>query len=387
MKKILFLQNNGKSYGGVWQVNKLLGESLIKQKYDVSIVSIRNNKNNLTFEHDKRLKLFTINEKDEWGTFSGSEIISKLKKFYIASSLKMIFSRLKYNFKLKIDIKKLHKYINEFNPNYIIVSHYQILDMIPKNYQNIIINVQHSSFKDAINHKATRRTLLKYKDKIRYVWLTKNTMNEAIKYGIKNSTYIYNAVRFKSQQTADVIKNKKLITIARLSKDKNISTMIDIVKEVFEDNSLNDWSFEIYGNGEELEKIEKQINNHRQIRLMGLTNNPKEKLLSASINLNTSPYEGFSLSILEANECGVPTISFNFGESATEEIINNKTGIISKDKNDYIKDLKKLMKDEKKLKELSTNCKKFNEQFQIEKIIQEWIYLFNSIDKANTNKE
>lgn len=384
MRKVLFLQNNGKSFGGVWQVNRLLGENLIEKGYDVTICAIRNNKNNLIIEHDPRLKTMTINEDDEWGTYSGSEIINSLKKIKILTTIKMIVSRVKYNTILKKDINRLHNYLEKLKPDFIIISHYQILDMIPKEYYSNIIFVQHSSFKDAINHKATRKTLYKYKDKIKYVWLTKNTMNEAIKYGITNSTYIYNAVRFKSDKVADTIKNKKLITIARLSKDKNISLMIDIVKEVFKDDSFKDWVLEIYGNGEELDKLKKLINNHKQIHLMGLTDNPKEKLLSSSINLNTSPYEGFCLSILEANECGVPTISFNFGESSTEEIINNKTGIIAKDKNDYIKKLKELMKNEKQLKELSNNCKKFNKQFQVELIINKWIDLFKEIDK---NKE
>ena len=114
---------------------------------------------------------------------------------------------------------------------------------------------------------------------------------------------------------------------------------------------------------------------------MGRTSDPKEALLSSSINLNTSKYEGFSLSILEANECGVPTVTFNFGESVHEEIINGKTGIIAENKEEYIEKLKELMSNNQKLAELSTNCKEFNQNFQIETIINEWLNLFNEIDK------
>ena len=114
---------------------------------------------------------------------------------------------------------------------------------------------------------------------------------------------------------------------------------------------------------------------------MGLTNNPKDKLLTSSINLNTSPYEGFSLSILEANECGVPTITFDFGESVHEEIINEKTGIIADDFNDYVEKLKELMLNESKLKILSKNAREFSNNFHIETIIKKWIDLFNEEDK------
>lgn len=383
MKKILFLQIKGKSFGGVWQVNKTIGEELLKQNYQVSIVSLRNNKNNLKLEHDKKLEVFTINEIDNWGTHEGKDIINSFKKLKIMKGLTLVLERIKYQNKLKKDIKKLQKYIEKLNPDYIITTHYQLIGMIQKKYLKRVLHEQHSSLKDAMNHKATKKTLFKYKDKIKYIWLTKSTMEEAINYGLENSYYIYNAVRFKSDTTADVIKNKKIITIARLSKDKSLDKMIDIAKEIFKDKKLSQWILEIYGSGEEEEYIKNKINNHKQIKLMGLTNDPKKELLSASINLNTSKYEGFALSILEANECGIPTVTFNFGESVEEEIINGKTGIIAKDKEDYINKLKQLMTNEQQLLELSKNCKQFNQNFQIEKIIKEWIKLFKEIDESN----
>lgn len=384
MKKVLILQNKGKTYGGVWQVNKLVGETLLEYGYDISIVSIRDNQNDLIIEYDKRLKVFTINEKDIWYTYKGTEIINEFKKFHIIKSIKMAISRIKHDIDIKKDIKKLHKYIHEYKPNYIITSHYQLLDMIPKEYLNITINEQHSSFKDAINHKATRKTYDKYNGKIKFLWLTKKTMEDAITYGLKNNTYIYNAVRFKSKETADITKNKKLITIARLSEQKRIDIMIDIAKELFKDKKLKDWVLEIYGNGELEDELRKQIANHKQIKLMGVTDNPKQELLNSSINLNTSSFEGFSLSILEANECGVPTITFDFGESVHEEIINNKTGIIANDKEDYINKLKELMLNKDKLLELSKNAKEFSSEFHIENIIKKWIELFAEYDKKDT---
>ena len=380
MKKVLFLQNNGKSFGGVWQVNKLIGEALIEKGYDVSIISIRNNHNDLILQYNPKLHVSTINEQDEWGTYSGSEIKEELVKLHFLKTFKMIGSRIKYDIVFKKDIKKLHQFINDYHPNYIITTHYQLLSMIPKDYLKVTINEQHSSFASAINHKATRDTFDKYKDKVKFLWLTKKTMQNAINYGIKNSTYIYNAVRFTSKEVANVAKNKKLITIARLSKDKDILRMVTIVKEVFKDAEFKDWVLEIYGDGAELDNIKKAIGNNKQIKLMGLTNDAKEKLLSASINLNTSPYEGFCLSILEANECGVPTICFDFGESVNEEIINGVTGIIAKDNEDYINKLKDLMRDDKKRKEMAKQAKEFNRNFTLDNIINKWIELFDEMD-------
>ena len=381
MKKVLILQIKGKSYGGVWQVNRLVGEELIKNGYDVNIVSIRNNQEDITIEHNPKLNVFTINEIDSWNTYKGTDILKEIKQLHLIKASRMLLSRIKYEIGLKKDIKKLHKYINESKPDHIITAHYQLLDMIPKNYLDRTIHQQHSAFEHAINHKATRKTLEKYNGKIKYLWLTKNTTKKANNYGLKNNQYIYNAVRFNSDTIADVTKNKKLITIARISSDKRIDIMVDILKEVFKDKRFKDWSLEIYGDGELEDEIRKQIDNHQQIKLMGLTNNPKDNLLTSSINLNTSPYEGFSLSILEANECGVPTITFDFGESVHEEIINEKTGIIADDFNDYVEKLKELMLNESKLKILSKNAREFSNNFHIETIIKKWINLFNEEDK------
>ena len=158
MKKVLMLQNKGKSYGGVWQVNRLVGEELIKNGYQVHVVSIRNNPNDIEQEHDPRLKIHTINEKDLWSTYRGKDILDELKLGHIINIFKMILSRIKYEISLKKDITKLHQYIETYEPDYIITSHYQLLDMIPRKYLTITINEQHSSFIDAINHKATRNT-------------------------------------------------------------------------------------------------------------------------------------------------------------------------------------------------------------------------------------
>ena len=92
--------------------------------------------------------------------------------------------------------------------------------------------------------------------------------------------------------------------------------------------------FEIYGVGEFDTESQRIIDTNKQIIYKGSTNNPKDILLNSSINLNTSIFEGFSMSILEASMCGVPTITFNHGESTNEEVINDKTGYIIEQNND-----------------------------------------------------
>jgi len=382
MKKILFIQLKGNSFGGIWQVIKTISSALIDKGYTVHIVSLRENKNNIELEYDKRIKLYTINKKDIWEhNYTKNEIKNDFKKFKYFNMIKKIIVKIKHKISIKKDTKKIHEYIKKYNPDKIITSHYQLLDMIPEEYLKNTIHEQHSSFADAKSNKANIKTFDKYKNKIKFIWLTKQTMKTAIENGYKNSNYIYNPVRFKSNEKANVTKNKKLITIARLSTDKSIDKMIDIAEDIFKDKKYKDWTLEIYGKGELEEYLNNRIKDKKQIKLMGLTNNPKDVLLNSSINLNTSKYEGFSLSILEANECGIPTIAFNFGESAPEQILNEKTGIIANNTEEYKAKLKNLMDDSKKLEELSISAKEFSKTFYIEKIIEKWINILNEDEK------
>ena len=377
--KILFLQNEGNVYGGVWFVNKTLGEGFINKGYDVFITSIRNAFLNIEKDYNNKLNVNIINESLKWEMVHLSDIENELKNKKIKKSFKLVFEKIIDEINLKKDNIKTKNYINELNPDYIIVSHYQLLDFIPSNYLSKTIYVNHSAFDDVIKNRGARRVFQKYKEKVKFVWLTKNTSNHAKEYGLKNSTYIYNPVRFICLKRNDVINNKKIVVVSRLSKDKRIDLMINCMNQIFKNNKYKDWLFLIYGLGDEEEKL-KKLTSSKQIKFMGKTNLVKEVYQSASISLNTSPYEGFSLSILEANACGVPVVSLNFGESVYEEIIDSKTGFIEEDMDKFQEKVKYLMDNSNILNEMSKNAYSFSENFSIDNIILEWEKLFKVIE-------
>lgn len=382
MKKILFLQNKENVYSGIWFVNKTLGESFFNNSYDVYITSIR--RGDYIYKEDccNKIKVSLINDKNKWDIVHLSDIEDSIKNKKIIKSFLLILKLIKDELLIKKDIYKTKKYIKKLKPDYILVCHYQILDFIPKSYLNKTLNVNHTSFKDVIRNRGARRTFLKFKDKVKFVWLTKSTMEHAIDYGIKNSTYIYNPVRFSCSKRNNVIDNKKIIVISRISSDKRIDLMINTMNSLFEDNKYVNWSFEIYGVGNLSDEMKKLIKS-KQIKIMGKTDLVKETYQTASISLNTSPYEGFSLSILEANACGVPVVSLNFGESVYEEIIDNKTGFIADNLLDFKNKVKYLMDNPLKLDDMSKECFKFSKRFNQENIIKEWEKVFKEIDNKN----
>jgi len=386
MKKILFLQNMGDSLGGILSVNKTLADCFNKNGDVCHLISIRNggyyNKVDVSeFETSE-----IINKKDEWGIIYGKDIKQKLRELKIKEALKLFVNRIIYDNKLKKDFNITKKKIIELQPDIIINSHYELLNAIPKKYLSKTIMHYHTNFNIVKSNSSCFKTFKIFKNKLgKFIWLTKSTCEEAIKSGITNSDYIYNPVRIDCNKSSDVIKNKSLIFLGRISKEKRVELLLKIFDDITKDKKFNDWKLHLYGIGNYDENSLKIIKNNANIIDHGSTNNVKEAFLKSSINLNTSEFEGFSMTILEGNECSVPTITFEFGETVKEQIINNKTGIIVKqdDVDNYMKSLKKIMEDTKALEKMSKSCKKFSENFKKEIIFKKWLSIVDEIEKGD----
>lgn len=381
MKKVLFIYNKGNTSGGVWNVNQLIASELLKNNFEVSYLAIREYDKEIAPKHDERIKFYVTNPKTKWLVSRGSKTIEKMKKGKFLDAIKAFYSYRKDKKIFKKDINRTKDLIKQINPDYILTSHYEQLDFIPNELLKRTVHVHHTTFNMVYEIKNCKKTYKKYNDKVaKYIWLSNATCEEAKKFGFKNSMCIYNAVRFETNEIANVDENKKIVSICRFSPEKRIKLMLEIADEVLKKHK--DWIFELYG-GDKLSNEEKIIaDRNPNIKICGVTNDPKTVLLSSSININTSSFEGFSLSILEANECGIPTITFNTGESVVEEVINQKTGIIvySGEKEDYINKLSDLMTNRIKLSKFSENAKEYNKNFRIESIIKTWLELFRKID-------
>lgn len=378
MKKILFLQIKGNSLGGVWFVNKSLGEEFIKRGYHTEVLAIRNNHPGIEIK-DTPLMVTTINKIDAWEIVHRRDVLNALKKGSFFKTLKAYF---KDNRKLKEDYKQMKKFIKNYNPDYIIASHYQTLFGVPEEYLAKTIFVQHSSFDYLLMDKFNVQTLKKLNQRLfKLCWLCESAMNRAIEFGFTNNTYIYNPNKFTIKKRADVVKNKKIVVVTRIHPEKRIDLMIKMVAEVLTD--FPTWTFEIYGTGTFNDKTKQILETSKQIFYRGITDNPLNVLLTSSLSLNTSIYEGFSLSIIEGFSCGLPVIAFDFGESAKEQIIDDYNGyVIPKDDINAFKNcLKEILTNPQKLEELSKNAKLFSKQFEVSKVVDKWETLFREMDK------
>lgn len=386
--KILFIQNVGNVLGGISSVNNILAKEFAKKGYDVKILSVRNSKNMTKQKEIENVEYEVINESDIWDCPRYSEAIKSIKDKKIVKAINLIIKRFNYDIRLNKDLKKFKKEINKYNPDYIINSHYELLYAIDKKYLNKTINHYHTNFKQVLENKSQIKCFNKFKNKLyKFIWLTEKTKNDAIEFGIENSISIYNPTESKkckeNQEESEknmTSENKKLIFLGRFSEEKRLDLCVKIVNDILIEKRLNNVSLDIYGIGEIDNNTMNIIDSNPNINYLGIAKNPNDILENYDMFLMTSSFEGFPLTVLEANKNKLPVIAFDFGESINEVIKDNETGIIVENDNieEYKEKLIDILQDNIKREEMIKKAHKFSKKFLVDEISKQWYELLKN---------
>lgn len=116
-------------------------------------------------------------------------------------------------------------------------------------------------------------------------------------------------------------RSKRVVALARYSKEKRLDLMIEAFATAMQRHALHDWRLEIYGEGPEASRLEKVIRLKGAegfVSLEGRHDNVDSILADSQLNVLSSDYEGFGLSILEAGTQGVPSVSFASSPGVSE---------------------------------------------------------------------
>lgn len=117
--------------------------------------------------------------------------------------------------------------------------------------------------------------------------------------------------------------------------------------------------------------------------LDGLCSNIKEKYLNSSIYILSSVYEGFPMVLLEAMTCGVPVVSFACPCGPWDVIADGENGFLVPPGNveELADRLIYLIQHPEKRKEMGMKAKQSTENFSKEKVMKQWIELFEDLCK------
>lgn len=169
-------------------------------------------------------------------------------------------------------------------------------------------------------------------------------------------------------------KPKKVISFTRFNYQKNTEMIVDICKLLKILSIVDDFEFQIYGDGEDFSKIKKLIseeNFDKIINLAGPDPDARNKLVDGFCYISTSRWEGLPISLLEAMAVGLPVIATN--------VVGNRD-IIENYKDGFLFDSDNLSEAAKILSELAVSkdlwekissgaIKKVEENFSIKKMI------------------
>ena len=215
----------------------------------------------------------------------------------------------------------------------------------------------------------------------KFVLLSESFLEDfALRYHLKDRkklVAIPNPLPFDENQYVAMSQKQKIVLIVcRLFEtQKNIKASLRIWKNI-QRKGFHDWKLEIVGSGQDenmLKDYAKKIG-LTNYEFKGNSDNVEEYYKKSSVFMMTSNYEGFGMTILEAQHFGcVPVVMDNFSV-AHDLIKNGENGFLVPPSETVFESVLKniLVKD---LFDIEKCAVKFSEKFKVEHIVKCWLVI------------
>ena len=218
-------------------------------------------------------------------------------------------------------------------------------------------------------HRYDRIVVLTHEDKERF-WKTND-----------NVVVIPNPVTLSHAQRSKLT-TKTVIAAGRLERQKNFSSLLRSWRIVHQKHA--DWTLEIWGDGEEMNRLRQQIeglNLRETVFLKGTTDYVMGKMANASVFVLSSIYEGFGLVLTEAMSCGLPVVSYACPCGPKDIITEGKDGYLvpTGDEERLAERICFLIEHEDIRREMGMAAAEKSKQYAIEPIIRQWMTLFSEL--------
>ena len=200
----------------------------------------------------------------------------------------------------------------------------------------------------------------------------------------QNISVIPNPIRFhdgfgSAPQPAGT---NQVISIGRLEEAKGFHHLIRSARTVVDRHP--DVHFVLYGDGPMKEVLLSSVSDYHlddNFYLRGTVSNIQQELQQSLFLVHTSVCETFSLAVLEAMACGIPVISFDCPFGPREIIDDGVTGYLVPpgDEKTLVERICFLIENPDIRKRMSQSALKKAAQYSIERIMGEWVDLFNRL--------
>lgn len=277
-------------------------------------------------------------------------------------------------------------------------------DIIPSDWAHIGYQLRHhygvaQALKDVFIHLTplcVNRLLLRGKYRLSpkysdaFVLLSKNfyAPYRAIAGDVRHDHFhaISNALSYADNMPETKISQKKrtvLIVSRQQERPKRISKALRVWKLIEQLPDLKDWTLQIVGGGPDAgyyKELHSRLGLQR-CALLGRQPAIEPFYEDASIFMMTSAYEGFGLTLTEAQQFGCVPIVQNTYASLTDIIEDGENGVIvsSPDDEVYASRLAELMRDTTQRDAMAHAGLRMCRRFESDKIAQQWLNLFEQL--------
>lgn len=346
--------------------------------YEIYLITAAQGNHNFPFSLSPRIKHIDINV-----------------RFHIQYQYKYpkrLWMKWKMNQRFK---RQLEKQIYLINPDVIIGTTYYKADIICKLKYNAKIIIESHCAKsftgvsDGIKRNLFIDFLHKKKIKRSNAFIEKNcdafialTQGDASEWKTNNKTYIIpNAIPYIPRQSSDCL-NNRAISVGRLIHQKGFDRLILAWKYIYK--KYPDWKLDIYGEGEEYEALNKQIQTLELTKIVSIhpfTHKIKKEYCNSSLYILPSRYEGFGLVLIEAMSYGVPCVAFDCPYGPSDIIRNKEDGLLAENENvdSLIQSISILIENKKLRKEYSQRARENVKRYLTSEIMPLWFNLLENI--------
>lgn len=372
MKKVSILSLH-LGYGGIEKSICALANMLI-EKYEVEIAVTYKLYDNPSFYIDPRVKIKYLTtdispNKEKW-----KESIKKVKPVtFIKESISSITT-------LSLRKRTMIKYLKNCNSDIIISTRDIFNTWLGKYGKKNTFKIgwehnHHHGDKNYINK------IVKSVSSLNAFVLVSSSLKDFYQEKLQklNCYYIPNVIDEIPDNKSD-LKENRIISVGRLSKEKGYKDLIEIFRHVHEE--YQDWRLDIIGDGNEKQNLQEQIDKYNLgefIRLHGYQGKEyiNNLLHDSSIYCMTSLTESFGIVLIEAMSYGIPCIAFSSAEGANELIEDGINGYLinNRNKKEYIEKIKELINDSKLRKRIGEKGYITSLEYTSDKISKIWLDL------------
>ena len=187
-------------------------------------------------------------------------------------------------------------------------------------------------------------------------------------------------IRFPKFQKKKINQNINITTVCRLSNEKGIEIILNALKI----SKVNNFIFYIVGTGDQKNNLMNLCNNlqiSQKVKFLGLKKNINPILKKTDLFINSSYFEGFPNSVVEAITYGIPVICSQSHGGINEILLNGKCGTIFKNGNvlHLSQKINEFYLFPKKYYLMTKKAKENVKRFTLKKNFEKYDKLFNNI--------